>query len=303
MVATNHQDLVSILIPAYNDRFFEVALKSVLSQTYPNVEIIVCDDSEGAKINRIVDQLKTDCLRYDKNEKNLGFSANFTRCFRMASGVYIKYLNDDDLLHSECVERMIRMFHSGGREIKLVFSKRAIIDENGRRQPDMPINVPLSRSNTRIKGSELADFVLKHSTNFIGEPSTVMFRRSDVSIEGERIFQFGGVDYHCLADLSLWLRLLSKGDAIYLKDELSCFRVHGGQEQIKQDVAIKCLTERYELLKQSSALGFLADIESRNAAANALLKILDHALASNTITEKYQVQLEIVRRRTACMRS
>ena len=303
MTVTNHQDKVSILIPAYNERFFKAALKSALSQTYHNVEIIVCDDSEGNRISRIVKQHKTDRLRYFKNKKNLGFSANFSKCFDMASGEYIKYLNDDDLLHRECVERMIHMFHSGGRKVKLVFSKRAIIDASGRKQPDSPINAPLSPTNTRIKGGELADFVLKNSNNFIGEPTTVMFRRSDVLIEDGRIFQFSGVDYHCLADLSLWLRLLSKGDAIYLKDELSCFRLHGGQEQRKLDVAIKCLTERYELLKQSSALGFLADIESQNAAANALLKILDQTLASGAITEKYQERLESIRHLTACMRS
>ena len=299
MTVINHQDKVSILIPAYNKRFFKLALKSALSQTYQNLEIIVCDDSEGGSIRKIVKKLKTDRLHYFKNEKNLGFSANFTKCFEMANGEYIKYLNDDDLLQRECVQQMVNMFHSGGPEVKLVFSKRSIINASGQKQTDNPMNAPLSPTDTRIKGVELADHVLKNSNNYIGEPTTVMFRRSDVSIEDGRIFKFAGIDYHCLADLSLWLRLLSKGDAIYLKNELSCFRLHGGQEQRKQDVAIKCLTERYELLKQSSTLGFLDDAESQNMAANTLLKILDQALASGAITDEFLEKIEGIRDKTA----
>ena len=38
--------LVSVLIPAYNSRHFEQALKSAMSQDYPKMEIIVCDDSD-----------------------------------------------------------------------------------------------------------------------------------------------------------------------------------------------------------------------------------------------------------------
>ncbi|MFK5950148.1 MAG: hypothetical protein QM500_15395 [Methylococcales bacterium] len=167
------------------------------------------------------------------------------------------------------------------------------------KQIDNPMNAPLSPTDTRIKGAELADFVLKNSNNFIGEPSTVMFRRSDISIEEGRIFQFNGVDYHCLADLSLWLRLLSKGDAIYLKDELSSFRLHAGQEQRKEDVAIKCLTERYELLKQAPALGFLADSANRNIAVNTLLKILDQAMASGAISDEFMEKIKSIRKKTA----
>jgi len=301
MTVINHQKKVSILIPAYNKRFFKTALKSALSQTYKNLEIIICDDSEGSSIRKIVKKLKTDRLRYFKNEKNLGFSANFTKCFEIADGEYIKYLNDDDLLQRECVQQMVSMFHSGGAEIKIVFSKRAIIDDRGQKQTDNPMNAPLSPADTRIKGTELADHILKNSNNYIGEPTTVMFRRSDVLIEDGRIFQFAGIDYHCLADLSLWLRLLSKGDAIYLKDEFSSFRLHGGQEQRKQYVAIKCLTERYELLKQAPALGFLADSASRDIAAKTLLKILDQALASGAITDEYLETIEGIRNKTAGM--
>ncbi|MBE9564951.1 MAG: glycosyltransferase family 2 protein, partial [Proteobacteria bacterium] len=162
MTVINHQDKVSILIPAYNKRFFKTALKSALSQTYQNLEIIVCDDSESGSIRKIVKKFKTDRLRYFKNEKNLGFSANFTKCFEMANGEYIKYLNDDDLLQKECVQLMVNMFHSGGPEIKLVFSKRAIIDDRGQKQTDNPMNASLSPTDTRINGAELADHVLKN---------------------------------------------------------------------------------------------------------------------------------------------
>ena len=50
----NEQPLVSIVIPAYSARFFAVALQSAVGQSYENLEVLVCDDSEGDEIETIL---------------------------------------------------------------------------------------------------------------------------------------------------------------------------------------------------------------------------------------------------------
>lgn len=50
----NSLPLVSIAIPAFNPRFFERTLNSAVSQTYSNLDIVVCDDSRGDEIKDIV---------------------------------------------------------------------------------------------------------------------------------------------------------------------------------------------------------------------------------------------------------
>jgi hypothetical protein len=85
-----------------------------------------------------------------------------------------------------------------------------------------------------------------------------MFRRSDVVMEAGNIFRWGGHDYHCLADLSLWLRLLARGTAFYCAEGLSENRMHAGQEQSTVDGSLSCLLERRRIAEQAHAGGFLA---------------------------------------------
>ena len=51
----NELPLVSIAIPAFNPEFFSRALHSAITQRYANVEVVVCDDSQGDEIKAIFD--------------------------------------------------------------------------------------------------------------------------------------------------------------------------------------------------------------------------------------------------------
>src|SRR6185312_16823667 len=107
-------------------------------------------------------------------------------------------------------------------------------------------------------GRELGDLALVNSANFIGEPTTVMFRRSRLAIEGDSMFRWGGRDYHCLADLGVWLRLLRTGLAYYGAEPLSEFRVHPGQEQDRPGGPLECMVERLWIVREARAAGYLA---------------------------------------------
>ena len=148
-------------------------------------------------------------IRYVRNKENLGFSGNFTQCFRQAQGKYIKFLNDDDILHQDCVRRMTEAIREHANEVTLVSSKRRIIDASGRPMKDARFTLPLSVVDALIKGQDMGDLLLQHSLNFIGEPSTVLFCKSALDWNNSNLFEMGDNEYICLADVSLWLRLLS----------------------------------------------------------------------------------------------
>lgn len=250
--------LVSVLIPAYNERYFGEAFASALAQTYAPLEILVSDDSPGSVIGETVARAGDPRVRYVRNSPGLGFGANFSQCFRMAQGEFIKFLNDDDRLRPSCVEALAGALMANPR-VTLAFSRRAIIDEHGRDAGgDIPASKPLAMLSALFAGVELGNLVLANNTNYIGEPSTALFRRSTIEPEDGRIFRWGGHDFHCHADLSLWLRLLARGPAYYLSWTLSEFRVHPGQEQRKPEVAMTCLTERLPLIRIARQAGFLA---------------------------------------------
>ncbi|EGH30832.1 glycosyl transferase family protein, partial [Pseudomonas syringae pv. japonica str. M301072] len=102
----NSVPLVSIVIPAFNPRFFRAALQSALDQVYDNLEIIVCDDCRSDEIKAIFDELvvpDSDRARYMRNPQRLGFQGNLLKGLEQASGEYIKFLCDDDRLYNYCV--------------------------------------------------------------------------------------------------------------------------------------------------------------------------------------------------------
>jgi glycosyltransferase involved in cell wall biosynthesis len=256
---------VSILIPAYNERYFAEAFASARAQSYASLEIVVCDDSPGRSIEDAVVAARDARVRYLRNGRRLGFEGNFTECLRQARGELVKFLNDDDRLRPDCVGRLAEAFQAHAR-LRLATSRRQVIGEDGTARADLPATSPVSYASCVIEGFELGDLALVNGLNLIGEPSTVMFRRDDVQPEAGGVFTWGGKSYHCLADLSLWLRLLAGGGAYYCASPLSEYRVHPGQEQRGADMGIDCITERFDLVNEARRAGFLATAPQCRAA-------------------------------------
>lgn len=258
--------LVSLLIPVYNSRFFEATLASALAQTFTDMEILISDDTASDDIANIVASRAVNRVRYIRNPQRLGFHGNFAHCFTLARGRYIKFLNHDDLLHAECVARMVAAFEKFGEQITLVAARRQIINETGALLADSAATLPLSSKDSIVKGKSFGDYLLMRSVNLVGEPSAGMFRKSDVSLQSGTLFRIHHQEYTCLADFVLWLRLLARGDMAYFAQPLSFIRMHGAQLQQSDEVAARCVTERFYLPRDARTLGFLED-EKRYALA------------------------------------
>ena len=267
-------ELVSILIPAYNERFFGAALASALAQRHENFEVVVCDDSPGAAIELHVRQAASPRVRYLRNASRLGFSGNFTRCLAEARGDLVKFLNDDDRLRPDCIATLAGVLATNPA-VTLATSRRCVIDAAGREGADVPSTVPVSHVSALVYGRELGDLVLANGLNLIGEPTTVMFRRSCLALEDGALFRWRGVEYHCLADLSLWLRLLAKGVAYYHAGVLSEFRMHEGQEQRGDAIRLDALDEWLAIARCARGAGFLSTpVLWRNAMSAVRRRVL-----------------------------
>jgi len=254
------KDIVSILIPAYKSTYFREALESALSQTYSNIEIIISDDSCSAEIENIVSEYssKDKKIKYIKNRNNLGSRKNHIQAFNMANGEYIKFLNDDDVLAPNCIERMVKCFCQYP-DITLVTSHRQLIDSEGNYLPDRVYNKRPVQYDCIIDGVSLVNVMLNTFINFIGEPTTVMFRKRDLEGIKPHIFSIAGRPAIANGDVTLWINLLSKGDGIYLVDSLSYFRIHEEQQQREKGFAEKGLLAWQQAFQDAKRLGFLGE--------------------------------------------
>jgi hypothetical protein len=98
-----------------------------------------------------------------------------------------------------------------------------------------------------------------YGLNFIGEPSTALFRKRDFDrrefLDGEGPFHFNGEEVRGAIDLAMWSRLLVQGNAVFLRDRLSRFRIHGEQAQAQQDVVDRSIAGIRALQRQWVELG------------------------------------------------
>ena len=104
-------DLVSVIIPYYKKlTFIRGTLRSVIKQSYKNLEIIVIyDDSDEKELKT----LKTIC-KVDKrikiliNRKNIGVGKSRNRAMKIAKGKFIAFIDSDDKWHKKKIELQVK---------------------------------------------------------------------------------------------------------------------------------------------------------------------------------------------------
>lgn len=128
---------ISIVLAVHNgSRFLREQLDSLLRQTLPFSELILCDDdSEDGSAEILEAYARRDArIRLIRNRPALGLSGNFERGLREASGAYLALCDQDDLWHPRKLERQMaamRRARAEGRRGILVHSDLRLIDEAG----------------------------------------------------------------------------------------------------------------------------------------------------------------------------
>jgi glycosyltransferase involved in cell wall biosynthesis len=249
--------LISILIPAYNQTcYLEQALNSALNQSYRNTEIIICDDSTTGDVQKLVEQymLKSNKIKYINNGGPSGFRGkiNLGKCFAASSGEYINYLFHDDLFNLNKIDRMVSYFLYDDT-LSLVTSYRKMINENGEYLNDNFRTVCQYPYDTRLTGEDAGRKILFSMINYIGELTTAMFRRKAVDFDSTNysIIDYDKYKLHCLGDISLWLKLLRKGNMIYISESLSNLRIHNFQNTQDRTLAFWASIDFFNMIISS----------------------------------------------------
>ncbi|MBN2853831.1 MAG: glycosyltransferase family 2 protein [Clostridia bacterium] len=199
------QKLVSVIMPAYNcEKFIKQSIDSVLHQTYPNFELIICDNHSTDHTYQIISQ-------YVNHEKikilsceTKGVSHARNKCLEHATGQYIAFLDSDDLWYEEKLEKQISFMEKNN--IQFCYSLYDYIDEQSEKIKKKPRKI---RSECTYH-SLLVD-------NYIGLLTVVMKKEtlSDLT--------FPDVKHE---DYVLWLQLVKKNiKTAGLNEILASYRV------------------------------------------------------------------------------
>jgi len=202
--------VVSVLMPAYNaERFIEEAIRSVMSQTFQEWELIVLDDCSADSTASMVEKLacEDDRITLIRNEKNMGVARTRNRGLDLCRGNYIALLDSDDVWHPEKLEKQVKLAEETGADI--IYCSYEIINEHGQRTCE--------------------DFIVPERTDFetFLSQSVISCSTALLSTKITKHYRFNTDFYH--EDLELWYRILRDGFlARGVVDVLAQYRVMDG---------------------------------------------------------------------------
>ncbi|MBB5206376.1 glycosyltransferase involved in cell wall biosynthesis [Inhella inkyongensis] len=265
---------VSILIPTHNrPDYLPLALQSALAQSFGDFEIVISDNGHS---DESLDLLRPTVaadprIRHLRCPSRNHYLDNWLHALSHARGDYIAFLMDDDLFHPEKLARMVPLLQSHP-EVALVTSYRQLINGRGQFLPDLPETKPLFGDDAVVSGHSLGERMLLSGANVVGEPTTAMFRRRDLSAS---FGFFAGRQYQVLSDVATWLRLIQGRRVVVLREALSYFRLHGGQDQRRSLQAVQANVEWLDLLIDSHDQGlYVQDVEAFRRTLKAQLDAL-----------------------------
>lgn len=213
------EKLVSIYINAYNEeKFISDTIKSVLNQTYKNLEIIVVDDCSTDKTLEIVRSFDDPRIKIYKNDINMNIPYSCNKGISFAEGDYIAHIDADDIWYPDKLEKQISFLESNP-EYGACFTWSDVIDADGNPANDL---YPETKSVYAIKNmaqAEMFRYLIENSNHF---------SHSAFAAKVEIVKKLGYHDVSTLFlhDFDCWLRLLTICPVYVLQEPLSAVRKH-----------------------------------------------------------------------------
>ena len=189
---TYQNETVSVIIPVYNaERYISNTIKSVLNQTYKNIEIVLVDDCSNDDSKTIIEAYakKNDDIIYHLQKENGGAAVARNTALSIASGRYVAFLDSDDLWLPEKIKKQMSLIKENSAGI--CFTAIDMINENGE----------IIKGKRNVKNKINYSFLLKNT----------MIATSSVLIDREVVGDFQMPLIRSGQDYATWLQIMRNG--------------------------------------------------------------------------------------------
>lgn len=204
--------LVSIVVPAYNaQKFIATTLNCLVTQSFPDFEIIIVNDGSTDKTEEIIHNFFFDRrIRYFKKE-NGGTGSALNLGHEKARGKYVTWCSADNVYFSDFIHTFVNAFHQLEAQkipVEFLYADFAYIDANGARlQGRDVIHKPIPKT----------DLVNGYDFGIAFMYTLDLWKRTGPY--WNRICE----DYH-------WaVRAMANTNHALINKTLAAFRIHGGQ--------------------------------------------------------------------------
>ncbi|RXG26918.1 glycosyltransferase family 2 protein [Leeuwenhoekiella marinoflava] len=194
---------VSIILPTYNGQaYIEEAIASILNQTFIDFELIVVDDCSTDHTPKLLEffRLQDSRIKIITNKHNLKLPASLNVGHRMAQGEYLTWTSDDNTLHSDFLERLVKVLETSGEDV--VYSNFNVINDQSK----------------HIRVYKVSPVILLPFENGIG--ASFLYRK-----EVFQKFNYNE-DLHGIEDYDFWVRAANHFKFKHTSEVLYSYRVH-----------------------------------------------------------------------------
>lgn len=150
---------VSVLISTFNNsKFLEKSIKSILDQTYKNLEILVSDDNSSDKSVEILEEIqqKNSNLKIYKNTVNQGLTKSLNKLLSISKGEIISRHDTDDISLPTKIQKQVDLLKKKNLDF---CTSRAIVMNSEKKIPGysfyLPNNLLIKFKNPFIHGTLL----------------------------------------------------------------------------------------------------------------------------------------------------
>ena len=215
---------VTVAIPAYKPAHLSQAIASVLAQAFADFELLISDDCPDGAVRQVVERFGDPRIRLIEGPRR-GLVANSVHLWEHAAADLLKFVYDDDFLMPFCLADLVALLQQNP-QAAFVFCARKVVDAAGRILPSnatIPPGPP-----TLFTGKVVAEALIGEIANPIGEPTSILFRRS--TFEGpECLSRYCGAPVRHNIDVAFYLNAAERGPCVGAPDVGAVFRRHADQ--------------------------------------------------------------------------
>ncbi len=202
--------LVSVIITTYNRKNLLIkAVKSVLSQTYKRIELIIVDDCSTDGTNELIKTIDDERVKCIHHTDNMGVHQSRNDGILNSNGEYIAFLDDDDEWLPKKIERQLHCFMNSDKELGLVYTGYYTA-----------INGEIKSRNSPKRRGYLREILTNQN---LVATSTVLTR----SICFKKVGLFEYMPF--VEDWDMWMRISEFFEFDYVPEPLCIYNIHVDQ--------------------------------------------------------------------------
>lgn len=181
----NKEPLISIVVPVYNvEQYLNECVKSIIDQTYKNIEIILVDDGSKDSSGSICDEYaKIDSRISVIHKENGGLSDARNAGLRNAHGEYVLFVDSDDYITLDATERFCQIINQKG-DIDIIIG-------NGKSEPGSVLRADFDEDiiESVVSGEQYINCALRTGKYLVGSQFN-MYRRQYL-LSHDLYFEYG----------------------------------------------------------------------------------------------------------------